>query len=80
MIFWIQNWYIRKIDTERIEKPQFQPKMFKNVKMNMFVLEKMFKSDERPEWKRDFERIQKVLKITNFRVKNFGSKNGSTIF
>ena len=31
------------------KKPQFQPKMFKNVKMNMVVLEKMFQSDEQPE-------------------------------
>ena len=36
--------------------------------MNMLVLEKMFQSDEQPEWKRDFRR-KKVSKITNFGVK-----------
>ena len=46
----------RKFNSENQKKPQVQPKMFKNVKMNMLVLEKMFQSDEQPEWKRDFKR------------------------
>ena len=50
------------------KKPQVQPKMFKNVKMNMLVLEKMFQSDEQPEWKRDFRR--KNIKNNPFRSQN----------